>query len=58
MKRTHEKTASWVIRVKATKEVIMETYNPRLIKTINSFKYEAIPIQEYLGELNRQISKS
>lgn len=49
--------ASWVIRVKETKEVICETFNPQLVAALNSAKYEAIPILEYLQSLNHPKSK-
>jgi hypothetical protein len=44
--------ASWVLRNKITKEVICETYDPRKVAALNTDKYEAVPIQEYLGSLN------
>lgn len=50
-----EKTASWVIREKATKRGIYETYNPDLVAKLNTQKYEAVPILEYLQELNLKI---
>jgi hypothetical protein len=36
------RTASWVIRNKETKEVIMETFSEKLVKALNTLKYEAI----------------
>lgn len=49
------KTASWVLRNKETKEVICETFNPRLVAVLNTAKYEAVPILEYLQEFNRGV---
>lgn len=46
---------SWVIREKATGRVICETFNARMVAALNREKYEAVPIGQYLGELNRQI---
>jgi len=44
--------ASWVIRNKETKEVIMETFDFRKVEMLNTAKYEAVPIVKYLAELN------
>jgi hypothetical protein len=46
------RTASWVIRDKETKSPIMETFNPDLVDKLNTSKYEAVPIGQYLGEVN------
>lgn len=48
------RTASWVVRNKATGEVILETYNPKLVAALNAEKYEAVPILQYLQSLNRR----
>jgi hypothetical protein len=45
---------SWVIRNKATGEVLMETFSTKLVAALNTAKYEAIPIREYLASLNRR----
>jgi hypothetical protein len=47
------KTASWVIRNKATGAVICETFDPRKVAALNTAKYEAVPILRHLQELNR-----
>ena len=52
------KTASWVIRNKATGEVVLETFNPKVVAALNTAKYEAVPIAEYLGAFNRQIREA
>jgi hypothetical protein len=49
-------TASWVIREKATGRVILETFNPKVVTALNTAKYEAVPILDYLVALNRQIA--
>lgn len=51
------KTASWVIRDKKTKQVVLETFNPGVVSKLNTSRYEAIPILEYLQELNRSVKK-
>lgn len=50
------KTSSWVIRIKATKEVLFETFNPKIPKALNTERYEAVPISEYLVSLNNPIA--
>lgn len=47
------KTASWVIRERETGRVICETYNPKAVAALNTARYEAIPILDYLMSLNR-----
>ncbi len=46
------RTASWVIRDKATKQVVMETFDRKHVEHLNTKKYEAVPIGDYLGEIN------
>lgn len=46
-------TASWVIRNKTTGEVICETFDSRKVAALNTAKYEAVPIRQYLEQLNR-----
>ena len=49
------KTASWILRNKTSKEVICETFDKRKVELLNTEKYEAVPILEYLQGLNRVI---
>lgn len=49
------KDASYVIIKKGTLEAVFETYNKKLLKHINTKKYKAIPIYEYLTKLNENI---
>ena len=49
------KTESWVIRNKLTGEVLFETFLPTLVAKLNTAKYEAVPIYQYLCELNAKI---
>lgn len=46
-------TASWVIREKATGKVVMETFDKKKVDALNVARYEAIPILEHLGSLNK-----
>lgn len=45
-------SASWVIREKATGNVIAETFNKKIVNALNTNKYEAVPIHKYLASLN------
>lgn len=47
---------SWVIRNRETKAVVCETFNPHVVTALNTAKYEAVTIGNYLAELNRAIS--
>lgn len=47
---------SWVIRDKTTKDVLFETFRRAAVERLNTEKYEAIPILEYLGNLNQEIA--
>jgi hypothetical protein len=49
------KTASWVIIEKSTGSAIFETYNESTTKKINTEKYTAVPILEYLQILNKSL---
>jgi hypothetical protein len=51
-------TASWVIRDKATGEAVLETFDRRKVEALNTAKYEAVPVQQHLAQLNAQIQKS
>jgi len=46
-------TASFIIRNKATKDVLFETFNKALVAKLNTEKYEAVPVLEYLQSLNK-----
>ncbi len=48
-------SASWVIRELGTGRVLFETFQPSLLAKLNTARYEAVPILEYLGSLNRWI---
>lgn len=44
---------SWVIRNTATREWLLETYSFKLVRALNTSKYEAVAIDDYLASLNR-----
>lgn len=52
-----KQSKSWVIRNKETGEVIMETTDPKKVQELNTKKYEAVPITDYLYELNQPKSQ-
>ena len=49
--------SSLVIVEKSTGRAIFETFNLQIVKTLNTAKYEAIPIVKYLGDLNAAIKE-
>lgn len=51
--RETEMVTSWVIREKETGRVIAETFNKEAVIHLNTERYEAVPILQYLQEINR-----
>lgn len=49
------RTASWVIVDKITNKAIFETFSESILGKINVEKYQAVPVLEYLQNLNKQI---
>lgn len=49
------KVASWILRDKETKRVICETFDKRKVDALNTAKYEAVPILDYLISLNTKV---
>lgn len=47
------KTASWVIVNKATGFAVFETFNENTARAVNEKLYRAVPILEYLQQLNK-----
>lgn len=47
------KPASWVIVNKQTNQAFLETFNEALLSHVNTNKYKAMPIYDYLAQLNR-----
>ena len=52
-----EAPASWVIREKETRKVIGEVFNPAIALAINTVRYEAVPILDYLQSLNEHVTQ-
>lgn len=52
------RTASWVIRNKATGEVMAETFDSKKVDALNKEKYEAVPVNQHLAEINDAESKA
>ena len=52
------RTASWVIREKDTGRVVMETFDRAKVDALNTEKYEAVPAQQHLAEINDPNSKA
>lgn len=50
----YSKDSSWVIKNKATGEVIMETFDRKKVDALNTDKYEAVPIYDHLTSLNKK----
>lgn len=48
-------TTSWVVREKGKVVGLFETYNAKLVAALNTERYEAVPIGDYLVEINRRI---
>jgi len=48
-------TTSWVVREKTTGRVVFETFNPTIVARLNTDRYEAVPIMDYLTEFNRRV---
>ena len=49
------RTASWVIVERGSRKAIFETFDPSLVECVNTDRYEAVPILEYLQEANAKI---
>ena len=49
------KTASWVIVNKATGVAVLETFQESITLKLNTEKYEAIPVLNYLQNFNRSL---
>lgn len=49
------KSASWVVVRRDTGEVILETFNPGIASAINTGRYEAVPILQWLVRINQRL---
>ena len=47
--------ASWILREKGTGRVVCETFNLTVVRALNTAKYEAVPILDYLGGFNAKV---
>lgn len=47
------RTASWVAVNKESSEAVFETFQESIIEKLNTTKYKAVPILEYLQSLNK-----
>ena len=47
------KTASWVIVNNETGQSVFETFDPAKVAALNTEKYKAVPILEWLQHLNK-----
>lgn len=50
-------TASWIIVNKQTNKAVIEMYDFELVKKINTLKYKAVPILEYLQNFNEKVKQ-
>lgn len=50
-------TASWII-LDLENHPVMETFNKRIVENLNTKKYKAVPILEYLCDLNNHIRET
>lgn len=50
-------TESWIITDKSTGNAIAETFLRHVAEAINTDKYDAVPVLEYLQGLNRKIKE-
>lgn len=50
--------ASWVIKEKSTGAAVMETFDRKRVDALNTEKYEAVPIYDYLVGLNKNSNKT
>lgn len=50
-----ETTASWVIVSFATGQAVLETYSEAVAQAINTDKYKAVPIYDWLASINQQL---
>jgi hypothetical protein len=49
------RTASWVIVNRATGAALFETFQESVTLKLNTVKYQAMPVLQYLQQFNRSI---
>lgn len=47
--------ASWVVQEIATNRVLFETFDKAVVDALNTQRYQAVPILQYLQSLNREL---
>jgi hypothetical protein len=47
-------TASWVVVEIKTNQSVFETYSKQMVNNLNTKKFKAVPVQEWLGSLNNK----
>ncbi len=47
-------TASWLIRLKEIEQVLFATFHPKIPKTLNTKKYETVPLSQSLASLKHE----
>lgn len=52
---TLQTTYSWVIVRIATSQAALETYSEAVAQAINTEKYKAVPIYDWLASINQQL---
>lgn len=53
-----KKPASWVIVDRSTNAAVLEIYQESLLPHLDTEKYKAVPILQYLENLNRKIRET
>ena len=47
-------TKSWIVASKATGKAVLETFDPKVVKAINTTKYEVYTSLQWLQKVNRE----
>ena len=49
---------SWIIKNKQTGEVMLEIFSQKLLARLNTEKYEAVPVMEYLCGVSQKLKEA
>jgi hypothetical protein len=52
------KNASWVVVEIATEDVVCELWNAKTVECLDTSKYKAVPILQFLQEFNRKVKEN
>lgn len=52
------RSPSWVVVEKSTSKVVIETFSKTLVEQLNTEKYLAVPIMEYLQNVNMKLNNT